>query len=176
MLAFYHHLPAVALAITARRPSLTVFEAAACGNLPELRRALADDIQAALVFAGDGFTALHLASFFGHAEAVVMLLQAGASPSAQAGNATLMRPLHSAATYGSPEVSRVLLQAGADPDMRQRGGYVPLHVAALRNNVPLVLILLAWGADRHMAADDGWTPLAIAHHNGCWEAEAILRN
>ena len=105
-----------------------------------------------------------------------MLLQAGAAPNAQAGNATLVRPLHSAATHGNPEVSRMLLQAGADPNRQQQGGYVALHAAALRNNVPLVQILLAWGAERHVAADDGWTPLAIAHHNGCLEAEAILRS
>ncbi len=175
MLAYYRHLPDVALAITARRPSLSVFEAATSGNLPELTRALANDAEASRVFAGDGFTALHLASFFGHAEAVAMLLQAGAAPNAQAGNATLVCPLHGAAMHGGLEVSRALLQAGADPNLPQQGGYVPLHAAALRDDVPLVTLLLAWGADRAIAADDGWTPLAIAHHNGCLASEAVLR-
>ena len=175
MMAYYRDLSDVARAITARRPSLTVFEAAAAGDLPQLGRALAHDPAAAHVFAGDGFTALHLASFFGHAQAVAMLLTAGAAPNAQAGNATLVRPLHSAATHGGLEISRALLQAGADPNLQQQGGYVPLHAAALRGNVPLVQLLLAYGADRRMAADDGWTPVAMAHHNGCMDAAAILR-
>ena len=174
MMAHYRNLPDVAHAITARRPQLTVFEAAAAGDLPQLARALARDPEAARVFAGDGFTALHLASFFGHAEAVALLLAAGAVPNAQAGNATLVRPLHSAATHGGLDISRALLQAGADPNLQQQGGYVPLHAAALRGNVALVQLLLAYGADRRLAADDGWTPAAMAHHNGRFEVAALL--
>ncbi len=175
VMAYYRGLTDVVLAITARRPSLTVFEAACAGNLPQLARALASDAAAARVFAGDGFTALHLASFFGHEGAVAMLLQAGAPPNAQAGNATLVRPLHSAATHGKLEVTRALLQAGADPNLPQQGGYVPLHAAALHGNVPLVQLLLAYGANRHVAADDGWTPAAMAHHNGWLETAILLR-
>ena len=175
MLAYYRNLPELAEAIMARRPSLTVFEAAAAGNLAELGRALANDADAARVFAGDGFTALHLASFFGHPGAVAMLLASGAAPNAQAGNATLVRPLHSAATHGCVEVSRMLLHAGADPNLQQQGGYVPLHAAALRGNQLLVELLLASGADRRIAADSGWTAAAIAHHHGFATLEALLR-
>ncbi len=166
LLALYNGLPNLAGSIAARRPGLTVFEAAAAGHVAFLERALAQDPDAARVFAGDGFTALHLSCFFGHVHAVALLLQAGADPRARSGNAASLCPLHSAAVSGNVDICRMLLHAGADPDAVQQGGYTALHAAALRGNAPLLELLLASGADVRLAAEDGRTAASIAHQEG----------
>ena len=45
---------------------------------------------------GDGFTPLHLAAFFGGADAVRAILATGADPDADAENTFKVRPIHSA--------------------------------------------------------------------------------
>ena len=105
----------------------------------------------------DGFTALHLAAFFGGADAVKALLAAGADPDADAENPLRVRPLHSAVAARDREAVRALLQAGADPNVRQQGGYTPLHGAAHNGDEALVALLIEHGADPELRTDDGQT-------------------
>jgi hypothetical protein len=76
-----------------------VFEAAAFGHAERLGELLESDPGLARAFSGDGFTALHLAAFFGHPEAVRLLLDRGADPNAVATSEQIgpVQPLHSAA-------------------------------------------------------------------------------
>ena len=111
---------------------------------------------------GDGFTALHLAAYFGGAETVRALLAAGADPDADVANPFGVRPLHSAASVGDHESVRALLEAGADPDVRQQGGYTPLHSAAHNDDAELVRLLLDHGADPALRTDDGQTAADMA--------------
>ena len=162
MLALYHRQTAVAEAIAARRDYLTVFEAAALGSTAALERNLRDAPAAATAHAADGFTPLHLACFFGHADVARLLLTAGADCNAVATNGSLLRPLHSAATQGSAEICRILLNAGADPNALQQSNFTALHAAALRGNIALAELLLERGADPHVKADDGRDAAMIA--------------
>ena len=161
MLALYHRQTEVAEAIAARRDYLTVFEAAALGSTAALER-LRDAPAAATAHAPDGFTPLHLACFFGNADAVRLLLAANADCNAVATNGSLLRPLHSAATQGSVEICRMLLDAGADPNALQQSNFTALHAAALRGNVALAELLLERGANAHLKADDGRDAAMIA--------------
>ena len=111
---------------------------------------------------GDGFTALHLAAYFGGAGTVRALLAAGADPDADAANPFGVRPLHSAASVGDRESVRALLEAGADPNVRQQGGYTPLHTAAHNDDAELARLLLDHGADAAMTTDDGQTAAGMA--------------
>jgi ankyrin repeat protein len=111
---------------------------------------------------GDGFTALHLAAYFGGAETVRSLLAAGADPDADAANPFAVRPLHSAVSVRDHASVRALLAAGADPNVRQQGGYTPLHSAAHSDDAELVRLLLAHGADPALTADDGRTAADMA--------------
>src|SRR6266566_3813262 len=129
---------ALAEAVKARVAALDVFEADP--GLTDRR-------------SGDGFTALHLAAFFGQDDAVRLLLARGADPDAPGTGWMTGTPLNSAASAGRAATVDLLLEAGADPDAVQRGGWTPLHSAAHNGDARTVELLLAHGADS-MAIDD----------------------
>jgi ankyrin repeat protein len=137
-----------------------VFEAAAFGREERLEELLESDPGLARAFSGDGFTALHLAAFFGHAETVRLLLDGGADPNAVGTSAQIgpVQPLHSAAATGRLECARLLLAHGADVNARQGGGFTALHAAAASSDAELARLLLAAGADATAKTDDGREP------------------
>jgi uncharacterized protein len=158
MLALYRGETGEAEALLPNEPN--VFEAAAFDREERLVELLAGDPGLARAFSGDGFTALHLAAFFGHAEAVRLLLDAGADPNAVGASEQIgpVQPLHSAAATGRLECARLLLDRGADVNARQGGGFTALHAAAASSDAELARLLLAAGADETAKADDGREP------------------
>ena len=160
--ALYHRQPEVRDALLEARPELDVLDASATGRLDVLREQLAADPGALAARTPEGFTALHLAAFFGGGAAVRVLLAAGARADADADNPAHVRPLHSAAAAGDHDAVRALLEAGADPNVRQEGGYTPLLQAAHSDDPEMTALLLEHGADRTLAADDGRDPAAMA--------------
>jgi len=153
--ARYHGHAWVAERIADAAGELDLFEAAALGRVGRVGEILAADPEAVRSVAPDGFTALHLAAFFGHLETAAVLLEDGAEVDAEAANPSHVRPLHSAAAGGHAAIVALLLERGADPDARQHGGYVPLHSAAAQGDVVSVRLLLEHGADRDLRTDDG---------------------
>ena len=154
-------------AVEATRPpaaELDLFEAAALGETERVRQLLRDDPGAVAGFSPDGFTPLHLAAFFGHPDAVDVLLEHGARVDVYAeASFAPVAPLGSAAAAGSTEAARLLLDAGADVNTRGReGGFTPLHSAAQSGTDDLVRLLLERGADRDARTNDGRTPLDLA--------------
>jgi uncharacterized protein len=144
--------------LRAARPELDVFEAAALGDVPQLRTLLDADPALVGAWSADGFTPLHFAAFFGHPAAAGLLIERGADLEVPARNeeiAGAARPLHSATAAGRREVCVVLLDAGADVNARQHAGYTPLLEAAQLGDAPLVELLLERGADRTATLDDG---------------------
>ncbi len=67
----------VAALLRAARPELDLFEAAAIGDMDELRRVCGSSPTAVHALAPDGSTALHYAAFFDRADAVAHLMAAG---------------------------------------------------------------------------------------------------
>ena len=141
---------------------LNVFEAATFGDLDRLTELLAEDPELVDAMSGDGFTPLHLAAFFGQADAVRLLLARGASVDRNGTGWMTGTPLHAAASGSHATVVRMLLDAGADPNNRQRHGYTPLHSAAANGDLDSVELLLDAGADPAWANDDGDTALMLA--------------
>ena len=152
--------------LLACQPRLDIFEAAALGRTQVVNARLDEDPASTSAFSGDGFTALHLAAFFGQPEAVAVLLQRGADPGAPAKNASAVTPLHSAVAGRSLEVVRLLLMRGADANARQHGGWTALHAAALHGDLAIARLLLARGASPQAASDDGTTALRLATDKG----------
>jgi ankyrin repeat protein len=154
-------------ALLAAGPRLDVFEAAAVGDVAGLRQALRDDPSAVGGCSSDGWTPLHLAAFFGRADAVDLLLAAGADLRAVSRNHEGNRPLHAAlAGQGVGRIATALLARGADPRATDAGGHTALHHAAFRDDVGLVNALLAHGADPTAANHGGETALTIAEEHG----------
>ncbi len=159
LVSLYHRQDAAREALLAAGAEIGPLEAAALGR----RDGLDPGARGA-----DGFTALHLAAFFGGADAVRALLAAGADANADAENPLRVRPLHSAVASRDRESVRALLEAGAEPNVVQQGGFTPIHGAAHAGDAEMVRILLQHGADPEMTTDDGQDARALA------EGEAAL--
>jgi ankyrin repeat protein len=155
-----------------RGEPLDVHEAAAVGDPDELAAALRAAPLLQGTWSADGFTALHLAAFFGKTENVRLLLAEGADPRAVARNPSCVQPLHSAAAARELEIARLLVAAGADVNARQQGGWTPLHAAAAHGDEPLARLLLAHGAEPGVANELGRTPSDLAREN---DHEALAR-
>lgn len=137
LVSLYHRQEGARDALLASGAQVGPLEAAALGRLdgldPSARGA-------------DGFTALHLAAFFGGADTVRALLAAGADANADAENPLQVRPLHSAVAAHDVESVRALLEAGADPNVEQQGGFTPLRGARHQGNEEMAQLLLDHGA------------------------------
>jgi ankyrin repeat protein len=139
-----------------------ILTAAAVGELGALDAALRANPGAANTFAEDGWTPLHLAGFFCHADAVRRLLDAGAQPGAVSRNSLRNTALHAALAGGCVEAALLLIERGADVKAVDSGGYTPLHIAAENGQVAAVKALLARGADPHAVDAEDKTPLSRA--------------
>jgi ankyrin repeat protein len=166
MQARYRFDRATTDALLAADPELDVFEAATLGYIDRLNERLMEDSARATAYSSDGFTALHLAAFFGKPESARVLLQAGAQVDAYTRNDFANLPLHAAAAGRNIEICRLLLAAGADVDARQHGGFTPLHEAAQHGDVEMAELFLSAGADPAIRADDGATPAEVAARAG----------
>jgi ankyrin repeat protein len=144
-------------------PQLDVFDSAAVGRTRGLEELLDAEPGLATEWSRDGFTALHLASFFGQEEAARILLDCGADANLVARHASIhVTPLHSAAAGGHSAIVKLLLEHGADPNAAQDGGFTPLHSAAQNDDRDSVEALLEAGADPSLANDEGKTPADLA--------------
>ena len=152
-------------ALLAADPDLDIFEASAVGRMDRVRAALDDEPDAIRRLSPDGFTALHLAAFFGKPEVAKTLLDAGASVDTYTTNDFANQPLHAAAAGRHLEVCRLLLAAGADVNATQHGGYAPLHEAAQHGDVEMVELFLSAGADPALVVAEG-TPADLADAAG----------
>lgn len=175
MLALYRFDRAVTDVLLSADPELDAFEAAALGYIDRIIQALQVETDAAIAFSSDGFTALHLAAFFGKAQAARILLDAGARVDACTRNEFANQPLHAAAAGRHIEVCRLLLAAGADVDATQHGGYTPLHEAAQHGDNEMVELFLSAGADPSVSVEGGRTPAHIAEQAGHHDLAVRLR-
>jgi len=158
-------------------PELDVFEAAAIGDAARVDSLLEEDPARVNAWSPDGFMPLHLASFFGRAEVVRLLLENGADVGAVARHASIrVAPLHSAAAGGTVEIVERLLDHGADPNVRQEGGFTALHSAAQNGDTETAVLLLARGADPRCQTDDGSTPADLARDAGHPDLARRLEN
>ena len=177
LVALYHGKSDIAAAILRRRPTLSVFEAAAAGDLGRIRELVARDPALASATSPDGFSPLGLASFFKRRDVVRYLLEAHAdpTPASRSGGFT---PLHSAVATDAGacdvEIVRMLLDARADPNARSASGGTPLHTAAFTGDEPSARLLLEHGADPAIADANGRTAADVAKHRGNTTILALL--
>ncbi len=156
--------------------SCDLYEASALGDLDSAREALARTPDALHGTSGDGWTALHLAGFFGRVEIARLLLERGAAIDAVSKGAEANRPLHAAlAGAGDPAFVELLIASGAEVNALGATGITPLHIAASRGSDILVDALLAAGADPKATMTDGRLPADLAAERGFPELAERLR-
>ena len=175
--ALYHGRNEIATAVLRRGPRLTVFEAAAAGDLARVRELVGANPAQANGVAPDGYSALGLAAFFKRRDVVRYLLESGADPRPASRNGGFT-PLHSAvatdAGAADVEIVRMLLDKGADPNARSQSGSTPLHTVAFTADRASLDLLLRHGADRTIKNNDGNTALDIATERGSHEVARDL--
>jgi uncharacterized protein len=163
--AVYHRQKEIVNLLVSRGVTLTVFEACAAGEFDRVERLLADDPSSIAGFSLDGWTPLHLASFFGR----------GADVRARSTNTNGNTPLHAALAGNHKFVAGLLMGAGADVDASDGEGWRPLHIAAFNNNLDAMKTLIAQGADVSAVNREGKSALSLAQEKNQREAAALLR-
>ena len=163
-------------ALTARGDALPLHEAAALGDAVALERALARSPDSLFLLSPNGWTALHLAAFFGREPTVRLLLTRGADANLWGRAFEHNLPLHAACAgrTGKPDVVRALIPATRDIDARQGGGWTPLMLAAANGMADSAALLVGAGADRALANDAGKTAVALAREHGHADLAARL--
>ena len=108
---------------------MSLFEASALGLVERVQERLEDEPALVNAHSHDGWTPLHLASFFGHIEVANLLLARGADVNAQddEGNTPLGRAIFFA--RGRHEIIDVLRKHGAKDDVPNLAGETPRDLA-----------------------------------------------
>ena len=140
--------------------------AAKNGDTDEVAALLSMDSRLTRTHDSDGWTPLHLAAHYGHADIVSIMLHNNAPVDIRSTNTMANTPLHAALAGRRNDVSKMLIEAGADVNARQHGGWVPLHAAAANGDREMVDLLIARGADRAAINDAGVSAAAIARERG----------
>ena len=173
--AVYHRQKEIVNLLVARGATLSLFEAAAAGEVERVERLVAGDPASVKSYSADGWTALHLAAFFGHAKIAELLLAHDADVIAHSRNPTGNTPLHAALASNHAFVAGLLLGAGGDVNAPDAKGWRPLHLAAANNNLDAMASLVAQGADVVASNREGQTALSLAQEKNHREAAAMLR-
>ncbi len=151
--ALYVQKQDIADALLEAEPELDVFDAAAAGDVDRLTELLDADGDLVNAYSEDGYTPLHLASFFARGPAVRLLLDRGADVGAVSKNDMEVQPLHSAVAADAREVVAALLLAGADVNARQKDGFTPLLAAEQHEKEgEMVRLLMDHGAEESAEA------------------------
>lgn len=167
LFAIYAGQPALAKDLVRRGAPEGLHEAAALGDLPRTEELLRKEAEGVARYSPDGWTPLHLASFFGHLDVCEALLHRGAPVHAVSHNAMGNQSLHAAVAGGRLPVVMALLAAGAEVNSgRSHGGYTPLHLAAGGGDLPMIQALLSAGAELGARDESGLTPVELARRSG----------
>lgn len=175
MWAIYHGQSAAAERLASAKGRLTLYEAAALGDIEEIESRLAEDPSQINLHSPDGFTPLGFAAYFGRIGAVGVLLDHGADPNIVSQNALGVAPLHSALAGGQSAIAMLLLKGGANPNLVTGEGWSALHYCADIGDAELAELLIDEGADHMVRSKEGKTPGELAADVGHEHvAEAIL--
>ena len=157
LVCIYRGREPAAHALVAAGHRLGLHESAALGDMTRLAAALDAAPWSVDLLSPDGWTALHLAAFFGRADMARALIARGAAADVWSRSFERNLPIHAAAASRSEDMSilEVLIPATADIDTIQEEGYSPLLIAASVGKRAWVERLIQAGADPGRRIKDG---------------------
>jgi ankyrin repeat protein len=165
--ALFHGHAAAAEAIKAHG-ALGLHDAALVNDVPRLVSLLKAAPWAIDLLSPDGWTALHLAGFFGSDAALETLLSLGANARIMGRAFEQNLAIHAACAgrrLGKEAFARLVAATG-NPDALQKQGYTALMIAAGNGFDAAVDALLAAGADRTLKQAEGKTAADFARERG----------
>lgn len=166
LFSLYINKPEITEILLSYEPELDLFDLAALGGAGQISVLLASEPKAVHEYSGDGFTALHVASYFGHADVVKLLLDHGAEVDKLAMNGSDLTPLQSAVSNCNEDAVRAILEFKPDVNVRMMGGFTPLMTAYALEDQEIVELLIDAGADKQAKADDGRSVSDFAKMSG----------
>lgn len=174
MFALYNGAHDIAGLLRGFRP-LNVFEAASFGDARRVAELVIADAHLLKTFSPDGWTALHLAAFFGSRDAVLTLIGLGAPLDEASQNPMNNTPMHAAIAGAAGEgLAPLMIALGADAKHVGGSGVTALHLAASRGFEALCKLLLNRGADRLAKTEDGKSAAELARDRGHLATAAML--
>jgi len=184
--AYEDHSEVVRRLVVEKSEVPDVFTSATVGAKNRLAALLKEKPESVKLRNRQGINPVHVAAREGQAEAVRLLITAGADVNALddhpadeyfAQYSNGWTPLHLAAMSGKSASAAILLDHGAKIDaVDQRGKHTPLHFAAWMGNTDLVTLLLARNADRNVKDQENRTPLDLAKEKGQATVIKLLEN
>jgi ankyrin repeat protein len=164
--ALFHGHAKAAEAIKAQG-DLGFHDAALVGDVAQMDKLLDAAPWAIDFLSPDGWTALHLAAFFGSDAALERLLARGANARIMGRAFEQNLAIHAACAGRrlGKAAMKTLIAATGDPDALQKQGYTALAIAAGNGFTDAVDTLLEAGADRTRKVD-GKTAADFAHERG----------
>ncbi|HZQ06382.1 MAG TPA: ankyrin repeat domain-containing protein [Anaerolineae bacterium] len=153
LLAQYYEQSDIVKLLVQNNAQLDLYEASAIGDTERAAGWLAMHPDLVNTFSPDGYTPLGLASFFGQAAIVDLLLQKHADPNIASNNPMRVAPLNSAVAGDHLDIAAKLIAAGADVNAKQADGFTPLMGAAQNGNLEMVQLLLEHDADVNARVD-----------------------
>lgn len=147
-----------------QRGGLPFHDAALAGDVARIEALLATAPWAIDLLSPDGWTALHLAAFFGNDAVVETLLARGAN--ARILGRAFEQNLAIHAACAGRRIGRAvfagLVAATGDPDAKQKQGYTALMIAAANGFAEALDVLIDAGADPTISLADGKTAADFA--------------
>ena len=176
LIALYFNQQVIARYLATKVESLDIFEAAALGDLNQVKKLITQDPTKANAVNVDGFQPLGLAEYFSKEETAMFLIRHGAHVNGASQNSLKAAPLHAALSAHNIFLVKEILKHGGDVNLPESGGYTPLHIAAQNGDVDALEILLAYHPDLDPRLEaDGLTPLGTAVKYGNEQAAEFLR-
>jgi ankyrin repeat protein len=174
MLSCFYKKPEITNVLLKYIEDLSLFEASAVGKFDVVAHHVFNHPDDVNLYAGDGFTPLGLACYFGHFEVARYLVLKGADVNLPSNNGFNVFPLHSAAAGNYTDIARMLVDNGAQVNIKQQAGVTPLHSAAQNGNLELLILLLEKGADVTIRMEGGKLPADLASAKGYDDIAEIL--
>ncbi|CAM9644189.1 unnamed protein product [Chrysoparadoxa australica] len=147
-------------------------KAAKMGNTDFLAEYFAAGDMDVDVLDSDSWTALHLAAYWGRADAAHFLVKSGANVSIT--DTSGFTPLHWAAAQGHAGIVTLLLDAGADPKARDERGENPIMMAINGSHPECIKTLLDQDFNVNAHCNKGKTALQKAWAKGLDDIARML--